>query len=138
MIESKKLSKVLFVDDDEDILTIAKYALKNTPEIEVLVASSGMQALEIALKSHPDLILLDVMMPQMDGVATFEALKKIPTINKTPVVFFTAKVQKNEVEAYFALGALDVLFKPFDPLTLANTMQALWEKYLKKISGGYW
>jgi len=76
----------------------------------------------------PDLILLDVIMPGMDGLATLEALRRLPPSLETPVVFMTAKVQAQEVARYRQLGAADVIAKPFDPMTLSDSVRAIWRR----------
>jgi two-component system, OmpR family, response regulator len=119
-----KLSKILLVDDDENIRTIALLSLEDDYQVEI--ATSGQAALEVARIVKPDLILLDVMMPGMDGKATFEKLQEIPELAKIPVVFMTAKVQIHEIDFYLKLGAAGVITKPFDPMTLAGDVQNIW------------
>jgi|ERR1019366_3276894 two-component system OmpR family response regulator len=118
------LSKILLVDDDENIRTIATLSLEDDYQVEV--ATSGQAAIAIALKYKPDLILLDVMMPGLDGKATFEKLQEMPDLAKIPVVFMTAKVQTHEIDFYLKLGAAGVITKPFDPMTLAGDVQNIW------------
>jgi len=84
--------------------------------------------LENYIEYKPDLILLDVMMPGMDGIATFNALKSMPEFTATPVVFMTAKVQVNEVQSYKDLGALEVISKPFNPMELPDLLREIWQK----------
>lgn len=124
----KTLTKILVVDDDSDILMIVDYCLSMIPGIELGLVQSGEEAIEKALSMEPDLILLDVMMPQMDGVATLKALRLIPKFSKTPVYFLTARSQKKEIEEYLKIGADDVILKPFDPLTLSQIVIDKWEK----------
>ncbi len=119
-----QLSKILLVDDDENIRTIALLSLEDDYQVEI--ATSGQAALQHAMKSKPDLILLDVMMPGLDGKATFEKLQEIPELAKIPVVFMTAKVQIHEIDFYLKLGAAGVITKPFDPMTLAGDVQNIW------------
>ncbi len=76
----------------------------------------------------PDLLLLDVMMPEMDGPTTLEKLRSIPALAHTPAIFMTAKVQQHEVDQYLAMGVLGVISKPFNPVTLAAEVRALWDK----------
>lgn len=125
----KPLKKLILVDDDKDVLTIARYCLQELKDTEVKYLSSGQEAIKEALTFLPDLMLIDVMMPQMDGIATLKALHLIPTLSQTPIVFFTAKVQQEELNEYFHMGVIDVLVKPFDPLTLASHILSIWEKY---------
>lgn len=122
------LKRILCVDDEDDILQVAKLALEAVGGFETKQCSSGAQALAEAGSFHPDVILLDVMMPQMDGPATLKALKENPAIAGIPVVFMTAKVQPSEVEHYLKLGAAGVIAKPFDPMALPGQVKKLWEQ----------
>lgn len=122
------LERILYVEDDPDIQTVAALALEVVGGFNVKVCSSGEQALEEAVAYAPDMILLDVMMPGMDGPSTLTALRKLPSLEKVPVAFMTAKVQPHEVDQLIALGAENVIAKPFDPMTLANQIRTLWEQ----------
>ena len=122
-----ELSSVLFVEDDVDIQEVARLSLEIVGGLDVRVAGSGAEALELVRSSIPDLVLLDVMMPGMDGPTTLAALRLEPGMASVPVIFVTAKVQASELEQYTALGAIGVIAKPFDPLTLASTARAMWE-----------
>ena len=124
---SGKLEKIMLVEDATDIQLVAKIALEKTGGFVVEVCSSGAEALEKAEAFGPDLLLLDVMMPGMDGPETLRSLRKIPSIEKTPVIFMTAKVQPQEIAQYVELGALNVIAKPFDPMSLAKTVRTMWE-----------
>lgn len=135
-MESKKLSKILIVDDDEDILIISKIAIKAIPDVTIFCASSGEDGVKMALEKSPDLILLDIMMPVMDGIATLKAMRLIPSTAKIPVVFFTARVNPKGVEEYLKLGAIDVIIKPFDPLELPNILCDIWDKYQSLTKSG--
>lgn len=121
------LPRILYVEDEPDIQTVARIALEMVGGFEVKVCSSGEEALREAESFAPDMILLDVMMPGLDGPGTLEALRKKPALANTPVAFMTAKVQPAEVAHYKSLGARDVIAKPFDPMTLASQVQAIWE-----------
>ncbi len=118
------LSRILLVDDDDNIRTIAELSLED--DFQVDIASSGQEAIEIAMVRPPDLILLDVMMPGLDGKATFGKFKEIPSLAAIPVVFMTAKVLTHEIDFYIELGAAGVISKPFDPMTLAEEVQTIW------------
>ena len=120
------LSKVLYVEDDLDIQEVARLALEVVGRLEVEVASSGKEAVAMARTSIPDLVLLDVMMPGMDGPTTFAALREVPGMEDVPVIFVTAKVQANEIQQYLDIGAVGVIAKPFDPMTLADQARDLW------------
>ncbi len=123
-----ELKKILYVEDEPDIQMIARVALENVGGFELLVCSSGPEAIEKAENFCPDLLLLDVMMPGMDGPSTLKELRKIPSLASTPVMFMTAKVQPQEVEFLKTLNIADVIAKPFDPMGLANNIRESWAK----------
>ena len=125
---SKSLDKILYVEDDPDIQAIAVMVLDSISGFKLEPCSSGNEAVLKAEAFNPDLVLLDVMMPGMDGPETLQALRKMPLLEKTPVVFMTAKVQPQEVQGYLDLGAVGVIAKPFDPMTLADQLREIWEK----------
>lgn len=120
------LQRILMVDDDSDIRTVAEISLTAVGGFTVEVCASGPEALEKAPAFGPDLILLDVMMPGMDGPTTLKGLREIPALAQTPVIFMTAKVQPQEVAQLVACGALDVLAKPFDPMALSDALRRIW------------
>ncbi|MBJ6766106.1 response regulator [Myxococcaceae bacterium JPH2] len=119
------LRKVLLVDDEDDIRTIGQLSLSRVGGWQTVLASSGAEAVEKAASESPDLILLDVMMPGMDGPTTFGKLRAQPSTATTPIIFMTAKIQKQEVARYLELGALGVIGKPFDPMTLPQEIRKL-------------
>lgn len=121
------LNKILYVEDDPDIQTVAQMALEAVGGFELKVCNSGDEAMAEASAFGPDLILLDVQMPGMDGPTTMKALREKPDFFKTPVVFMTAKVMPSDIEGYRALGAADVISKPFDPMTLSDQIRAIWD-----------
>jgi two-component system OmpR family response regulator len=123
----KPLKRILFVEDESDIRTVARMALEAVGGFTVLDCASGYEALAAAPSAHADLILLDVMMPGLDGPATLNALRQIPATAETPVIFMTAKVQPAELAQYRALGALDVVAKPFDPMAVSTEIQRIWD-----------
>ncbi len=116
---------VLLVDDEEDIRTIAELSLGAVGGFEVRLAGSGAEALSATEAWTPDVIVLDVMMPGLDGPSTLARLRAQATTATTPVVFMTAKVQASEVERWRALGVVGVLPKPFDPMTLAGELRRI-------------
>lgn len=120
------LQRILYVEDEPDIQTVAKLALEMIGGYRVMICGSGQEALDKAGDFAPDLILLDVMMPGMDGPGTLQKLRANPATSAIPVIFLTAKVQSSEVAHYQALGALNVIAKPFDPMTLAEQVRACW------------
>ena len=122
----QELRKILYIEDETDIQTIAKIALESVGGLEVLVCGSGTEAIHQAPEFGPDLILLDVMMPGMDGPDTLVALHHLPEIKDTPAIFLTAKALPSEIERYKDLGALDIIAKPFDPMTLADQVKEIW------------
>lgn len=120
------LERILLVEDDPDIQDVAKLALEAIGGFNVQTCSSGVDALEEGPKYDPDLILLDVMMPGLSGPETYVELRKIETLRNIPVIFLTARAQQADVDHYKSLGAIDVVSKPFDPMTLASTLQTIW------------
>lgn len=121
------LKKVIYVEDEADIREIAQLALELVGGYEVQIYASGQEAITKAVAFKPELIILDVMMPSMDGPTVLHKLREIPDFISTPVIFMTAKVQPSEVAALIALGALAVIAKPFDPMTLAHQISTIWE-----------
>ena len=117
--------KVLIIDDDTDIRSIARLSLSRVGGMDVIEAASGVEGVRKAQEQKPDVILLDMMMPTMDGLETLAALRSQPATAMTPVIFLTAKAVGDEVERMTALGAAGVLIKPFDPRTLSGDVRAL-------------
>lgn len=120
------LERILFVEDEKDIQSVAKMALEMVGGFQVRVCSSGQEALLAAPEFAPQLVLLDVMMPEMDGPETLQNLRQIEGFDQIPVIFMTAKVQTAEKEHYRSLGALGVIPKPFDPMGLADQVRQHW------------
>lgn len=116
--------KLLYVEDEADIREIAEFALEDEG-FDINFCESGEQALEQAADFQPEAILLDVMMPGMDGPTTLQNLRTVPGLQTTPVIFLTAKVQPNEIQDFIALGAIDVIPKPFDPMTLGEQIRSI-------------
>lgn len=121
-----ELKKILYVEDDLDIQRIAQIALEKVGGFEVKICSRGQEALDEVTGFNPDLVLLDIMLPEMDGLSILAALRQNEATAQIPVVFMTARVQADEVEEYRRRGAIDVIFKPFDPMTLSGKLQDLW------------
>jgi CheY-like chemotaxis protein len=118
--------KILIIDDEADIRAVAQLSLQINQGWEVLTAESGRTGIAIAQESLPDAILLDVMMPDLDGPSTLKQLQVHPQTQKIPVIFLTAKVQATEQRYYAELGVKAVLTKPFDPVQLGDLVaQAL-------------
>jgi len=126
------LKRILLVEDESDIRTVALMALQSVGSFTVEMCGSGAEALQKAPAFAPDLVILDVMMPGMDGLATYRELRKIPQFSTTAVIFMTAKVQPDEVARYREIGALGVVSKPFDPMTLATVVTDIWQQEAKQ------
>jgi len=124
-----KLERILLVDDEADIRTVAAMALESLGGFVVETCASGPEAVARASSSAPQLVLLDVMMPGMDGPATLSAMRERCGETVPPVVFMTAKVEPEEVARLEELGAIGVIAKPFDPMTLAEAVQAVWRAH---------
>ena len=122
------LHRILLVDDEADIRQVARIALEAVGGFQVHECSSGFAAPAAVAEFAPQLVLMDVMMPGRDGPETLKALRATPGLPPVPVVFMTAKVQPQEVAAFHEAGALDVIAKPFDPMTLAQTVRQIWER----------
>jgi CheY-like chemotaxis protein len=120
--------RILHVDDDDDIRAITQIALEVVGKLEVHQCASGQEALLVAAEFTPDLFLLDVMMPGMTGEDTLAALRRIPGMENTPVIFMTAKAQADDVARLMSLGSAKVITKPFDPLTLASKIVEIWQQ----------
>ena len=114
------MRRVLIIDDEDDIREVAALSLEATSDWFILTASSGPNGIETAAAEKPDAILMDVMMPGMDGPTTFKQLQQNPETANIPVILLTAKVQGVDQRRFAGLGVAGVLFKPFDPLSLAD------------------
>ncbi|MBK9201344.1 MAG: response regulator [Candidatus Obscuribacter sp.] len=120
-----QIERIMLIDDDASIRKIAAVTLERVGKWQVKTADGGLSGLAMAAEFKPDVILLDVMMPGMDGPATYKLLKEDPAVTNTPVIFMTAKVQGQELESYSQLGVQGVISKPFNPLTLPAEIEAL-------------
>ncbi len=123
-----KPHRLTYVEDEPDIRSITEFALKELGGYELDVCSNGHEALARTPDFNPDLIILDVMMPGMDGIETYKRLRAIPKLAETPVIFMTAKAMKHETDRYRALGAADVIPKPFDPIALPDRVREIWQQ----------
>lgn len=121
--------RLLLIDDEEAIQTVVKFGIRLAVGWEVIVASSGPVGIETAIKELPDVILLDVMMPDMDGIDTFKVLQSIPATESIPVIFLTAKAQTSEKRQFHDLGVSGVITKPFNSLDLPEQITKIlhWE-----------
>jgi CheY-like chemotaxis protein len=118
------MRRILIIDDEDDIREVAALSLESVAGWSVLTACSGAEGIVTAQVEQPDAILMDVMMPSMDGPTTYREMQRSPEIANIPVVLLTAKVQGVDQRRFAGLGVAGVLFKPFDPLTLAEQMAA--------------
>jgi two-component system, OmpR family, alkaline phosphatase synthesis response regulator PhoP len=112
--------RILIIDDEEAIQIVVQFGLEMAVGWDVMVASSGPEGISRAKIEHPDMILLDVMMPEMDGLATFRALQQSPETRSIPVIFLTAKAQATEKRLFNDMGVNGVITKPFNSLDLAD------------------
>lgn len=122
------LQRIMYVEDEPDLRTIVSLSLREIGGFDVLACSSGIEALERAPVFQPQLVLLDVMMPGMDGPETLEALRELNECAETPMAFITAKINTAETERLLGFGAVDIIGKPFNPLTLHETVANIWER----------
>jgi two-component system OmpR family response regulator len=126
-MSTRKIQSVLYVDDDPDICEVVQATLCLIAGLNVHTAGSGEQAIDLAYELRPDLILMDVMMPGLDGPATLKRMREHALLADIPIVFLTAKVLPAEVAHFLQLGAIGVIGKPFDPLKLGDELFAIWE-----------
>ena len=125
----KQLKSILYVEDDPHVRTTAKLVLEVIGKFEVRDCGSGREALLAAHGFHPDLILLDVMMPELDGIATLERLRSLPHLADTPALFVTGLTARSDLERYTEVGAIGVVPKPLAPLRLTDQLQTMWEQH---------
>ena len=132
---SPPLEHILLVEDDPDIQTVARLVLETLGGFRLSAFLAGADAVARAEELAPDLVLLDVMMPGMDGPATLEALRRLPGFADKPVIFMTARAQPDEVARYRALGVADVIVKPFEPTQLCDQIRAIWQRFHDPAAG---
>lgn len=121
------LERILYAEDNDDIQQIAIIALETIGGFTLKICNDGVEALASIEDFSPQLILLDVMMPNMDGPNALIKIREIEAFKNTPAIFMTAKIQPDEVEKYLNMGAVGVIAKPFDPMTLADQIREVWE-----------
>jgi two-component system OmpR family response regulator len=126
-----QLKRVMHVDDEGDIREVTNLALDSIGNFTVCSCKSGADALAALAEFSPQVILLDVMMPAMSGPDLLRALRKTPRGADVPVVFMTARVQSKDIDALKALGAIDVIQKPFDPLALSDQVAKIWARHVR-------
>lgn len=129
----KKLGKILYAEDEPDVQTIVQMVVEAMSDYEIKICGNGRLLLECVEEYSPDLILLDVMMPEMDGPETYKNLQANEITKNIPVIFMTAKAQVHEVQLFSESGVVGVITKPFDPMTLCPEIQQIWEK---KVANG--
>ena len=127
-MSTREFQSVLYVDDDADICSVVQATLRLVPGLHVQTADCGERAVDLALELRPDLVLMDVMMPGLDGPSTLKRMRESVLLVDIPVVFMTAKVLPAEISQFLQMGAIGVIVKPFDPLRLYAELFALWNK----------
>jgi two-component system, OmpR family, response regulator len=125
--------KILYAEDDMDLHVITRLALEDCPQFQLQTCINGQEAVDALARFRPDLIILDVMMPKMDGVTAFNVIRSMPEFAQVPIVFLTARIQPAEVETYKQLGAINVIGKPFDPVALPHIIEEIWTKYRRSL-----
>jgi two-component system, OmpR family, response regulator len=125
-MSTRKIQSVLFVDDDPGICAVVQATLCSVAGLDVHTAGSGEQAIDLSYEFRPDLVLMDVMMPGLDGPSTLRLMREHALLADIPVIFLTANVLPSEVAHLLQLGAIGVIGKPFDPLKLCDDLFALW------------
>ena len=126
---SHDLKRILYVEDEADVRIVARMALEAIGGFEVVDYGTGAEAVAGAAAARADLIVLDVMMPGMDGPATLQELRALPQTARTPAIFMTAKVQPKEIERYRSLGVLGVVAKPFSPMEMPREIRRIWDEH---------
>lgn len=126
------LNRIMCVDNNVDILTITKFTLEAMGGFSVITCESATEALANADDFDPELFVLDVMMPEIDGPTLYRKLRALPKWDATPIMFMTAKCQAHEVAKLMDLGAIGVIPKPFDPVDLPNLLMEIWNSQKPK------
>lgn len=126
---SKVLNKIAYVEDELDVQKIVKLSLEKVGKFNTRIYSNGPEALEDLPIYMPDLILLDVLLPEMDGIEIFSKIREMQEMKSIPIVFMTAKSKESEQKQLLSLGALDVVMKPINPMELPNQLRSIWGKY---------
>lgn len=123
----RELKKILYAEDEPDVQTIVELTIQTMSNYEIKICNNGKKLMECVEEYNPDLILLDVMMPEMDGPTTFKNLQANENTKHIPVVFVTAKAQVHEVEAFKEIGSWGVITKPFKVMELCDDIQTIWD-----------
>jgi len=124
----RPLNKICYVEDDEDIQRIVRMSLERVGKMTVEVVTDPLKAIGVINAFRPDLVMLDWMMPGMDGPTLFKKMKEDPQTALLPVVFITAKAQSRDMAELMALGAVGTISKPFSPKDLPDQLRAIWKK----------
>lgn len=122
----KELKKILYAEDEPDVQTIVELTIQTMSDYEIKICNNGQKLLECVEEYKPDLIMLDVMMPEMDGPTTFKNLQDNKKTKNIPVIFVTAKAQVHEVEKFKEIGSWGVITKPFTLMNLCDEIQEIW------------
>lgn len=130
---TRTLKRILYVDDDPDIREIVRMSLATLGSFEVETCESCEDAVGKVEAFEPDLLLLDLMMPGIDGFGTLEALRKKVSAERAPAVFVTAKVEAGDMAGYQDKGAIDVIVKPFDPVLLPGRVEEIWSSFKRRV-----
>ena len=130
----RDLKKILYAEDEADVQTIVEVSIWSTTDYQIKICDNGKLLLDCVEEYEPDLILLDVMMPEMDGLTTLQNLQANDKTKDIPVVFITAKAQNHEVRLFSESGVIGVITKPFDPMTLGANITDLWERYCQNLN----
>jgi CheY-like chemotaxis protein len=126
-LPASPLNRICYVEDDEDIQRIVRMSLERVGKMTVAVVSDPTQAFEVIAEFKPDLVMLDWMMPVMDGPTLFKQMKLRPETSGLPVVFITAKASQRDLDDLKALGAAGTISKPFSPKDLPDQLRAIWK-----------
>ena len=126
------LNHILYVEDDDDIRELVRISLEEVAGYKVDICSSGQQAIDICDKIFPQMVILDVMMPDIDGLAVLKHYRNLPKFKNTPFVFMTAKIQSQEIRQYESLGISGIISKPFDPARLGERVEEIWDEFHEK------
>jgi len=121
-----ELKKILYAEDEPDVQTVVELTIQAMSEYQIKICDNGKILLDCVEDYNPDLILLDVMMPEMDGPTTFKNLQVSEKTKDIPVIFMTAKAQVHEVETFKETGILGLITKPFDPMSLCSEIESIW------------
>jgi CheY-like chemotaxis protein len=122
------LQKILLADDEPDIVEIARIALETLGGYEVLACGSGSEVLELVRDFRPDLVVIDVLMPDLGGVEVVDRIRGLQGFETLPFVFLTGLVFEPDLKKLWEAGPVEIITKPFDPMTLAERIERVWEK----------